>query len=233
MSKMKKGRDLKHWRSPKNAADAGKLRIIGGKFRGRQINYSGDPITRPMKDDIREAIFNLVGGWVSDKVVFDLFSGTGAVGLEAISRGASCGFLIERHFPTVRTIKENAALLDKDLPITVASSDTFFWCRKFFKNQSDWPSGPWLVFFCPPYHFYVEREAEVLQLIETFIENAPDESLFVVESNEKFDHKKLPTIESPDPQADPASNQWVTRQYSPAAVSVLKKNFPSDAVSGH
>lgn len=233
MSKIKKGRDLKHWRSPKNAADTGKLRIIGGKFRGRQINYSGDPVTRPMKDDIREAIFNLVGGWVADKVVFDLFAGTGAVGLEAISRGASYGYLIERHFPTVRTIKENAALLDQDLPITVASSDTFFWCRKFFKNQSDWPSGPWLVFFCPPYNFYVNREAEVLQLIETFIEKAPDESLFVVESNAKFDHKKLPTIPGDEQQTESDAGVWTTRQYSPAVVSVLKKNFPLDTHPGH
>ena len=130
--------------------------------------------------------------------------------------------------------------MDQDLPITVASSDTFFWCRKFFKNQSDWPSGPWLVFFCPPYHFYVDREAEVLQLIETFIEKAPDESLFVVESNAKFDHKKLPTFAGDEPteasvkaNAEAEANGWTTRQYSPAVVSVLKKNFPLDTHPGH
>lgn len=224
MSKIKRGKDLRHWRSPKNAADIGKLRIIGGQFRGRQIRYSGDPITRPMKDDIREAIFNLVGGWVPDKVVFDLFAGTGAVGLEAISRGAKHAYLVERHFPTVRIIKENAAQLsgDTELPITIASSDSFFWCRKFFKNQSDWPTEPWLAFFCPPYNFYIKNEVEVVALIGRFIENAPDESLIVVESDDRFDPAKLPTCESVEGCAE---NRWDVRRYSPAVVSVFKKNF--------
>lgn len=230
MSKIKKRKDLKHWRSSKNAADVGKLRIIGGQFRGRQISYSGDPITRPMKDDIREAIFNLVGGWVSDKIVFDLFAGTGAVGLEAISRGAKHAYLIERHFPTVRTIKENVAHLagETELPITIASSDSFFWCRKFFKNEADWPTGPWVVFFCPPYNFYVKQEAEVLQLLNRFIEKAPDNSLFVVESDKRFDPEKLPKCETADGCME---NNWAVRQYSPAVVSVLKKNFPLDPIS--
>lgn len=230
MSKITKRKDLKHWRSSKNAADVGKLRIIGGQFRGRQISYSGDPITRPMKDDIREAIFNLVGGWVADKAVFDLFAGTGAVGLEAISRGAKQAYLVERHFPTVRIIKENVALLtgESELPITIASSDTFFWCRKFFKNESEWPTEPWIVFFCPPYNFYVKHEPEVLQLLEQFIQKAPNNSLFVVESDKRFDPSKLPTVESVDGCVE---NQWAVRQYSPAVVSVLKKNFPIEPLA--
>lgn len=216
MPKIKKGRDLKNWHSPKHAADMGKLRIIGGQFRGRQITYSGDPVTRPMKDDIREAVFNLVGGWVPGKAVFDLFAGTGAVALEALSRGASRAFLVERHFPTVRIINENVESLAKDLPVEIAPSDTFFWARKFLKEPDRWPVEPWLVFCCPPYNLYVQKQKEVLWLIKSLLEIAPDESLFIIESDHRFDVRSLPNPDS-----------WSIRQYSPAVVSVLKKNMPN------
>src|SRR5687768_13415002 len=83
-----------------DASRAGKLRIVGGKFRHRLIEYSGDERTRPMKDRVREAVFNLIGPRVVGKRAIDLFAGTGAIGLEALSRGASHAVLLERHFPT-------------------------------------------------------------------------------------------------------------------------------------
>ena len=60
-------------------ATASPLRIIGGKFRGRLLQYAGDPRTRPMKDQVREAVFNLVGPSVVGKDVIDLFAGTGGL----------------------------------------------------------------------------------------------------------------------------------------------------------
>ena len=93
MAKITRGRNLKDFNSQQASADVGKLRIIGGKFRGRQIEYSGDPVTRPMKDITREACFNLVGAYVDGKAAFDLFAGTGAIGLEALSRGATRQYL--------------------------------------------------------------------------------------------------------------------------------------------
>ncbi|MDB4778044.1 RsmD family RNA methyltransferase [bacterium] len=92
MAKFRHGKQLKNWKSNTPEAKPGKLRIVGGRFRGRQIEYHGDPRTRPMKDNVREALFNLVGGWVPGKAVIDLFAGTGAVGLEAISRGGIAGY---------------------------------------------------------------------------------------------------------------------------------------------
>src|SRR5688572_16458652 len=85
------------------------LRIIGGSMRGRKLKYSGEARTRPMKDRVREAVFNLLGTTVEGCYVIDLFAGTGALGLEAISRGATGATFIERHFPTAKVIEENAA----------------------------------------------------------------------------------------------------------------------------
>ncbi len=187
------------------------LRIIGGRFRGQVIQYSGDPRTRPMKDDVRESVFNLVGGYLPGKVVIDLFAGTGAVGLEGISRGAHSAILIERHFPTASLIESNAQTLDPELPVTVVRSDTFFWCRQFFKDPGQWPSLPWAVFCCPPYALYQERGTELLGLIQQFQQVAPNESLMMVESDATWDANQLPQ-----------SEKWRTRQYPPAQISVWR-----------
>ncbi|MEM7783822.1 MAG: RsmD family RNA methyltransferase, partial [Planctomycetota bacterium] len=179
---------------------------------GRQIDYSGNQVTRPMKDNIREALFNLVGGWIPGKAVFDLFSGTGAIGIEALSRGATQAFFIERHFPSIRILTNNVRSLDPDLTAQIEASDTFFWCRKFFQSRESWPQEPWVVFCSPPYDFYVDRWDELETVIQNFLDAAPDQSILVVESDQRFDTDRLPE-----------SDQWDIRHYSPAVVAVLKR----------
>ena len=212
MTRNKRGKHLKNWNSNQAQAPQGKLRIIGGTFRGRIIDYSGDPVTRPMKDNIREALFNLVGGWVKEKVVFDLFAGTGAIGLEAISRGASAATMIERHFPTVKIIEQNIQTLDVSQSAQVHASDTFFWVRKFIKEPTNHPTAPWMVFCCPPYDFFVDRTTELMTMLNSLIALAPPESIFVVESDRRFEHAQLPL-----------ADEWVIREYSPAAIATLKR----------
>jgi 16S rRNA (guanine(966)-N(2))-methyltransferase RsmD len=214
MARNRKGRDLAKWTSNRPIAVAGKLRIIGGHFRGRQIAYSGDPITRPMKDDVREAVFNLIGGWVPGKAVFDLFSGSGAIGLEAISRGAARAILVERHFPTARIIRDNVSLLAPAQSIEIVAADAFFWSRSFLKDPTNWPPEPWIVFICPPYDLYVTSPSEMLTMISAFVDAAPPESLVVVESDQRFDVRQLPNA--------PA---WNVREYRPAVISIFKKDF--------
>jgi 16S rRNA (guanine(966)-N(2))-methyltransferase RsmD len=216
MGQRKRGKSLKNWQSNQPQPTQGKLRIVGGKFRGRQITYSGELVTRPMKDNIREALFNLVGGWVKGKAVFDLFAGTGVIGLESVSRGAVSATMIERHFPTVKIIEENIASLGDDLNANVHASDTFFWVRQFAKLPPEQrPDEPWMVFCCPPYDFFVERTEDVVAMLESMIELAPANSIFIVESDKRFDHEQLPQAES-----------WEIREYSPAVIAVLKMNEP-------
>jgi 16S rRNA (guanine966-N2)-methyltransferase len=165
-----------------------------------------------MKDNIREAVFNLIGGYIDGKFAFDLFGGTGAMGLEAISRGANEAVIVERHIPTVRIINENIQTLGLEAVATVASGDTFFWGRQFIKQTDTWPAQPWVVLCCPPYDFYVQRWAELETLIQSMFDAAPQQSVFVVESDDRFDTRQLP-------QAD----DWEVRQYAPARVAIYKK----------
>jgi 16S rRNA (guanine(966)-N(2))-methyltransferase RsmD len=164
-----------------------------------------------MKDNIREALFNLVGGWAKGKAVFDLFAGTGAIGLEAISRGATQAFLVERHFPTVKIIEQNVASLEIQSTCQIHASDTFFWVRKFANTPTDHPTNPWMVLCCPPYDFFVDRLEDTMAMLESLISMAPPESIFVVESDSRF-----------VPAGLPRSDDWEIREYSPAVISVLK-----------
>lgn len=187
-----------------------KLRIVGGRLRGRELLYDGDPQTRPMKDRTREAVFNLLGPAVKGKHAFDLFAGTGALGLEALSRGAASATLIERHIPTARIVEKNITALELQEQAEVVNTDVFFWRRQ---QQPDFAAyaarGPWAVFCSPPYDFYVEQRDLMLTLLESMIDAAPPESLFAVEADERFDMQQLPQAQ-----------QWDVRTYAPAVVAV-------------
>ena len=71
------------------------MRIIAGSRKGHRIDAPKGRATRPTSDRVRENVFNLVAPWVEDAVVLDLFAGSGAMGLEALSRGADTRFFVE------------------------------------------------------------------------------------------------------------------------------------------
>ncbi len=175
-----------------NTAEVAGLRIIGGRFRRRKLCYSGDARTRPMKDRVREALFNLLGRAVEGKIAIDLFAGTGALALEALSRGALRAVAIEMHRPTARLIWQNAAELDietsgeprgeRNASLNVVTGDAFIWAERMPNPGSE----PWLVFCSPPYDFYAARRNEMLALLSRLIQAAPAASLFVVEADDRF-----------------------------------------------
>jgi len=209
MAKRKKpSRNTSHRGPPMAATGPVGVRIIGGKFRGRKLEYSGDLRTRPMKDRVREALFNLLGHAVEGKVAIDLFAGTGALALEALSRGASRAVLIERHRPTAQTIHRNAITLGIEAVVEITSADTFLWARRL----PDLGTAPWVVFCSPPYEFYVARKDEMLQLLNHMIQTSPPDSLFAVESDNRFDFRELP-----------AADEWDIRPYPPAILGIWEK----------
>jgi len=82
------------------------MRVIGGIYRSRLIDMPKGVEIRPTQDKVREAIFNILGD-ISGKVVLDLFSGSGAFGIEALSRGASKSTFVENNIRCVQTIENN------------------------------------------------------------------------------------------------------------------------------
>ncbi len=186
------------------------LRIIGGRFRGSKLAYSGDNRVRPMKDRVREAVFNLIGPDVRGKHVIDLFAGTGALSLEAISRGANFATMIELHLPTAKNARLNIESLELEQHCRLLSTDAFYWAktREQFESQ-----GPWLVFLSPPYDFFVSKKESVLEMLQTLSEAAPEGSIFVIEADSRFDFASLP-FEIPEKKR---------RSYPPAEIGIFVK----------
>ena len=190
------------------------LRIIGGKMRGRKLAYAGDTRVRPMKDRVREAVFNLIGKKAEGKFAIDLFGGTGAVCLEAISRGAIGGQLIEMHFPTAKVIQQNIETLELQDSVKLHTGSVFFWNKKRAPLPQE---APWLVFMCPPYVFFVDRWPELEELFRSLWEEAPKDSVFLVETDERFDWDQIRPFE------ENAAGPWDIRTYFPATVGLLIK----------
>jgi 16S rRNA (guanine966-N2)-methyltransferase len=88
------------------------VRVIAGKFRSRRLKGPGMQLMRPTSDRLRETLFNVLGPAVEDSLFVDLYAGTGAVGIEAISRGARETILIESHAKAARLIRENLSALE-------------------------------------------------------------------------------------------------------------------------
>jgi 16S rRNA (guanine966-N2)-methyltransferase len=201
------------------------LRIVGGRFRGRKLRYepfrTGDEpglVTRPMKHRLREAIFNLVSTEPEGRHAIDLFAGTGALGLEALSRGAVHATFIEKHVPTARVIEENIKSLGVEEETTLLMTSAFLWGKRDAAatggGSSSTPAAalPWLVFCSPPYAFYIDRHDEMLELIESVMDASPAGSILVVEADERFDFGLLPN-----------DSAWDVRTYQPAVVGVWRK----------
>lgn len=190
----------------------GDPRIIGGDLRGRRLRYSGDTRTRPMKDRVREAVFNLLGPTVEGTLAIDLFAGTGALAFEALSRGASRAVLIEQHIPTAELARQSAADLELADRVTIVPGNTFIWARRAIDETSLPVDLPWLVFCSPPYDFFIVRADDMHALLTRLIGAAPAGSTFVVEADERCDFAALPR-----------PGAWDLRGYPPALVGIAVK----------
>jgi len=212
----KPGRAGKNVGSLPGEKEALGLRIIGGRLRGSKLQYAGDNRVRPMKDRTREAVFNLISTASQGKHVLDLFAGTGALALEALSRGAVSATLIEKHLSTMRNLRKNIEAFGLSDCCQLVQADAFYTARHI-KDLKIAPELRWLVFCSPPYHFYVEKQTEMLEMLQILYENAPDDSVFVLEADRQFDFNLLHLTEK---------NDLRRRSYPPAEVGIWwKRDF--------
>lgn len=90
----------------------GRVRIIGGRWRGRRIGFPEAPALRPTPDRVRETVFNWLAPHLDSARVLDLFAGSGALGFEALSRGAASVVAVERDRRVAGYLRSNAEALD-------------------------------------------------------------------------------------------------------------------------
>lgn len=127
------------------------MRIIAGKFRSRLLKSTKNMALRPTSDKLRETLFNVLGELVIGARFMDLFAGSGAVGIEALSRGASEAIFVEKHPPTAALIKKNLESLGIREGARVVASDALKALEHLAKGSSAAASGIDILFLDPPY----------------------------------------------------------------------------------
>lgn len=105
------------------------MRIAGGEFRGRVLKVPPGEAVRPTQDRVREALFSMIHFDLQGKTFLDLFAGSGAVALEALSRGASSATLVESNPRHLKVASENVKMLKCEARTSLVEADVFLWIR--------------------------------------------------------------------------------------------------------
>jgi 16S rRNA (guanine966-N2)-methyltransferase len=127
------------------------MRVIAGKYRRRQLKSLKGMALRPTSDRLRETLFNILGERVVDSWFVDAFAGTGAVGIEALSRGAKEVVFLEKHGPAATLIKKNLESLEVIGGARVLPVDALKGLEMLGKGSSGGGEARAIVFLDPPY----------------------------------------------------------------------------------
>jgi len=134
----------------------GTLRVISGSAKGIRLKTVPGKSTRPITDLVKEALFNILGNEVLDIQILDLFGGTGAVGIEALSRGAMAATFLEINWQAVRIIQQNLEATHLSDKAVVVHQDAF----KFLASPE--PKSFDLVYIAPPQYKAMWQKAMLL-----------------------------------------------------------------------
>ncbi len=126
------------------------MRVIAGEFRSRRLKTLPGLETRPTPDRLREALFNVLAPVIADSIFLDAYAGSGAVGIEALSRGARRAIFVENNRAAVEVIRENLAALGLETRADVYTGKTLVVLDRVAAN---------IVFLDPPYQKENEYES--------------------------------------------------------------------------
>ena len=159
------------------------MRVITGTARGRKLKTPANYDVRPTTDNVKESVFNILTNDVEGRTVLDLFSGTGQMGIEALSRGAKSAVFVDHDMASVKLTKENLQLCRFEA--TVVKSDALAYLKTCGKGKFD------LIFIDPPYDSPLYEE--VLSAINRF-DILSVGGIIIVESHVD---KDIPDMEPP------------------------------------
>lgn len=123
------------------------MRIISGKYKSRKIDFPKNKLTRPMTDRTKETLFNMLGGLVFEKNILDLFSGSGSIGLEAISRGARNVTFVDEAVWAAKVIQKNIQSLGVESQARLLQTDVLKAITKLEKEKERFS----IIFVDPPF----------------------------------------------------------------------------------
>ena len=186
------------------------LRIVAGSLRGRKLDCVVHEDLRPTPQMVREALFSILGNAVPERAFYDIFAGTGANGLEAISRGASEAIFLERDTRLAADIDKHLkkfAVTDKG---RVLKTDVYRWADRWIP-----PSQPINVFLSPPFADLEERAEDFLTMVQTLMDKIPPDSTLTIQGETGFPETKLPD-----------AGAWDNRKYGRNMLFIWVKPLP-------
>jgi 16S rRNA (guanine(966)-N(2))-methyltransferase RsmD len=173
------------------------LRIVAGSLRGRKLTCDVNPQVRPAPQRVREALFSILGNAVPDRPFFDLFAGTGAVGLEALSRGARPVVFVECDFRVAGQIQKHLSAFDVADRASIIRADVYPWAERWQP-----PAEPVTLFLGPPFADFEQRPDSLVTLVADLQTKVAGDSVLVLQSETPFQVGQLP-----------GARAWDVRQY--------------------
>lgn len=164
------------------------LRIIAGEFKGRLLKTPKRNATRPTQSVVREALFNICQEEVVGARFLDLYAGSGAVGFEALSRGAAHVVFVEKSSPALQCLRGNAAALQVERKVEILAADV----PQAIKRLSGQPSFE-LIYLDPPYS---EDPTPAVEKLLLFGLLTPLGHLFLETQNAALDFSGLSLLKS-------------------------------------
>ena len=160
------------------------MRVIGGKLKGKLIHNPTDNKTRPLKNMVRESIFNILEHSKNEKIKFkndivlDLFSGSGSFGIECLSRGVKKVYFFESYKPSIKILKKNIINLELNENSVVIENDVYK-----ISNQDTDNNKIDLIYLDPPF-----KDKKINNLLENIknLKIAQEKTLIVIHRNRKL-----------------------------------------------
>lgn len=163
------------------------MRVIAGKARRLSLKTIEGNDTRPTTDRIKETLFNIINSDVYESVFLDLFSGSGAIGIEALSRGAKKAYFVERNKKAIKCIEDNLNFTKLSPEAVIINNDVVSALKIFEKQKLVFD----IIFMDPPYN--QSHEKNVLeQLSESVIINK--DTLIIVEASLETDFDYIKSL---------------------------------------
>ncbi len=167
------------------------VRIVAGSLRGRKLTVVVHEGMRPTPQMVREALFSILGNAVPGRAFYDIFAGTGVVGLEAVSRGATSARLIEKDPRQATDIQKYAEEFGIGSKVQVLKADVYRWAERWIPLGKE----PVNLFLSPPFPDLSQKAEEFLTMVRTLLEKAPDQSVLSIQAEQGFPLDQLPTPE--------------------------------------
>lgn len=160
------------------------MHIISGNYKNRILKTPKGESTRPTSSRLRESVFNICQSYIEGAEFLDLFAGSGAMGFEALSRGAKSVFFVEKSRDAVRCIEQNKDILKVSPQVECRCGDVFSWIERLDKAGRKFD----IIYADPPYETPFKKEGSVsygthfLEMMDQLSLLKPGGTLFIEES---------------------------------------------------